>query len=155
MAAINDQASAPEKRRQIAALIVFGALVTVLGLAKGFTEGWFEPRTPLELNGQPALVFFTLRRGCDCQMDVARAAEAQLAGWDGPAQAGIPVLSVDFSRRPDLAEQYGVIRAPALVLLDAQGQVVWKQDLGLSDEAPLDLIRAQSQVEALVCDNPK
>lgn len=146
MTAPTARASASKKRRQTTALVVFGALVAVLGLVKAFNEGWFEPRTPLELNGQPALVFFTLRRGCDCQMNVVRAAEAQLNAWDGPAEAGIPVLSVDFSRRPDLSEQYGVIRAPALVLLDAQGQVVWKQDLGLSDEAPLDLAAAESQI---------
>jgi hypothetical protein len=72
-----------------------------------------------------------------------------------PGEAGLPVLRVDFSRRPDLVRQYGVARAPALVLLDAQGQVVWKQDVGLSDEAPLDLVLAQSQVESLISNDAK
>jgi hypothetical protein len=31
-----------------------------------------------------------------------------------------------MARHPDLARQYDVIRAPALVLLDAEGQVVWR-----------------------------
>jgi len=83
-------------------------------------------------------------------MTVIANAEAQIAAWDVPGETGLLVLRVDFSRWPDLARQYGVARAPALVLLDAQGQVFWKQDVGLSDEAPLDLEQAKDQVEALL-----
>jgi xanthine dehydrogenase accessory factor len=43
---------------------------------------------------------------------------------------GFVVIVVDFSHRPDLARQYDVARTPALVLLDAAGEVVWKQDVG-------------------------
>ena len=111
--------------------------------------GWFAHRQLLNLNGQPALVFFTLGRGCECQMTVIASAEAQIAAWDVPGEAGLPVLRVDFSRRPDLAQQYGVARAPALVLLDSHGQVIWKQDVGLSDEAPLDLAAAEAQIPHL------
>jgi hypothetical protein len=62
---------------------------------------------------------------------------------------------VDSNRRPDLARQYGVARAAALVLLDGRGEVVWKQDVGLNDEAPLDLSQAQSQIEGLFSDEAK
>jgi hypothetical protein len=72
-------------------------------------------------------------------------------GWDAPVQ----VIRIDLDRRPDLARQYQVIRAPTVILLDAAGQIVWRQDEGLSDEAPLDLIQAQSQVEALISDDAK
>jgi len=117
--------------------------------------GWFAHRQPLVLNGQPALLFFTVSRGCDCQMKVVHNAEAQLAAWQLPANLGLNVIRLDINRRPDLAKQYGVARAPALVLLDAAGQVAWKQDVGLSDEAPLDLIQAQSLVNALISDDAK
>ncbi len=137
-------------RKRVGALILFGTLVLALLAIKSFNDGWFEPQTSLALNGQPALVFFTLGRGCECQMVVIRGAEAQLAAWPVALAEQIPILRVDFSRRPDLVRQYNVARAPALVLLNETGQVVWKQDLGLSDEAPLDLIQAQSQVEALI-----
>ena len=122
---------------------------------KSFNDGWFEPQTPLALNGQPALVFFTLGRGCECQMKVVRAAETQMAAWPVMIDGVMPVLRVDFSRRPDLANQYDVARAPALVLLDSLGQVVWKQDVGLSDDAPLDLVQAQNQVETLLLSETK
>lgn len=35
------------------------------------------------------------------------------------------------------------------VLVNAEGQVVWRQDEGLSDESPLDLDQTEGQVEAL------
>lgn len=59
------------------------------------------------------------------------------------------VIHIDLDLRPDLARQYEVIRAPSLVLLNAEGQVVWRQDEGLSDESPLDLEQVERQAEAL------
>ena len=116
---------------------------------KSFNDGWFEPRLPLPLDGKTALILFMLGRGCECQISVVHSAEAQLAAWKVPDETDVPVLRVDFSRRPDLAQQYGMARAPALVLLDSHGQVIWKQDVGLSDEAPLDLAAAEAQIPHL------
>jgi len=143
------------ERKRMRVLLLFGVLVMAVLAIKSFNDGWFEPKTPLELDGQPSLVFFTLGRGCECQMKVVHNAEGQLAAWRVTQTSDIPILRVDFSRRPGLARQYGVARAPALVLLDVQGQVVWKQDVGLSDDAPLDLTQAQSQIEMLISDNAK
>ncbi len=125
-------------------VVFFGALAITLGL-KAAQSGWFTFRESLVLNGKPTLVFFTLAQGCECQMLVVHAAEAQLTNW----QASIQLQRVDFERGSDLVEQFGIARAPALVLLDPGGKVVWKQDKGLSDESPLDLEQARIQVEAL------
>ena len=130
--------------RKIGWAIFIGALAITLGL-KVAQSGWFAFREVLVLNGKPALVFFTLSKGCECQMSVVHAAEAQLTNWQPPIQ----LLRVDFERRPDLAEQFDIARAPALVLLDKDGQIIWKQDEGLSDKSPLDLEQARIQVEAL------
>ena len=138
------------ERKRMRVLLLFGVLVMAVLAIKSFNDGWFEPKMPLELNGQPALIFFILGRGCECQMRVVGAAEAQLATWKLAQNETIPILRVDFSRRPDLVRKYGVARAPALVLLDAAGEVAWKQDLGLNDDAPLDLEQAKDQVEALL-----
>jgi hypothetical protein len=75
-------------------------------------------------------------------MVVVRAAEAQLAKW----QPGLPVLSMDFDRNRHLAATWDVARAPALVLVDAEGRMVWAQDEGLSDEAPLDLTQVLTAI---------
>jgi hypothetical protein len=144
-----DRALSLADRRRAAALILFGALVMAVIAIKSFNDGWFEPRLPLPLDGKPALILFMLGRGCECQISVVHNAEAQLAAWKVPDEIDVPVLRVDFSRRPDLAQQYGVARAPALVLLDSHGQVIWKQDVGLSDEAPLDLAAAEAQIPHL------
>lgn len=136
-------------RRRAIGLIIFSALVMAVLAIKSFNDGWFDPKMPLELNNRPALVFFTLGRGCECQMLVIRNAEAQLSAWPLAQEDSIPIFRVDFSRRPDLARQYGVNRAPALVLLNALEQVVWKQDVGLSDEAPLDLTAAEAHIHQL------
>lgn len=132
------------------AWLAVGLFILALLSAKAvYQHRWFPGPAP-ELFGQPALLFFTLERSCPCQMAVVNNAESQIAGWEATVRLGINILTVDFSRRSDLAKKYGVARAPALVLLDHIGQVVWKQDVGLSDEKPLDLIQAQNQVEALV-----
>jgi hypothetical protein len=132
-----------------ALLALAGLILVLLGL-KAMQTGWFEPRPPLEINGEPALVFFTLSRGCQCQMMVVHNAERQLGSWEVPKRLGLDLIRIDFNRRPDLVTQLGVMRAPALVVLDGEGQVAWKQDESLSDELPLNLDQAQSQVEALL-----
>ncbi|OGO64548.1 MAG: hypothetical protein A2029_15980 [Chloroflexi bacterium RBG_19FT_COMBO_47_9] len=137
-------------RRRMIAWMLFGVVVMAVISIKSFNDGWFEPKTPLALNGEPALVFLTLGRGCECQMKVVRSAEAQLASWSVTLDGQISVFRVDFSRRPDLARQFDIARAPALVLLDSNGEVVWKQDVGLSDEAPLDLASANLQIESII-----
>ena len=122
-----DRALSLADRKRAAALIMFGALVMAVIAIKSFNDGWFEPRPPLPLDGKPALILFMLGRGCECQMSVVHSAEAQLAAWIVPDETDVPMLRVDFSRQPDLAQQYGVARAPALVLLDSHGQVICRK----------------------------
>lgn len=130
--------------RKTVGLLFFVTLALTLGL-KAAQLGWFVPRSPLELDGEPALLFFNKARGCECELLVYDNANAQIDGWNAP----VHVIYIDLDRRPDLAQKYGVIRAPALIFLDAAGQVVWRQDEGVSDEAPLDLEQVEVQVEAL------
>jgi hypothetical protein len=145
-----DELMAFKNRRRITVCILFIAVVLATLVIKSFNEGWFEPKTRLALNDQPALIFFTLEHGCECQMLVVHNAEAQLTQWPVVLEQQIPIFRVDFSRRPDLARQYGVRRAPALVLLDEVGQIVWKQDEGMSDEIPFNLGQAEMQVNTLL-----
>jgi hypothetical protein len=147
---LTNQTRSIHTRWRKVALISFIAIVVAVLVIKEFNDNFFESPIPLELNGQPALIFFTLSEGCTCQMKVVQAAEAQLAGWSVAPPGKISLIRVDFDRRPDLDRQYGVARAPALVLLDSQGRVAWKQDVGLSDETPLDLDQAQKKIETLM-----
>lgn len=130
--------------RKVFWTIFLASLILTIGL-KAVQLGWFAPRPPLDLDGEPALLFFNKSRGCECEMLVYTNANVQLETWSVPVR----LIRIDMERRPDLAQQYKVIRAPSLVLVNAEGQVVWRQDEGLSDEAPLDLNQAERQVEAM------
>ena len=143
------QLETAQKGYQRAGLTLFVVILAGVVLLKLFYSGWFDGRSFLDPHGQPTLVFFTLGDGCQCQMDVVHAAEAQLANWDVPATAGITVLKIDLIRHSDLARKYEIARAPALLLLNGAGEVVWKQDLGLSDAAPLDLLSAEKNIRDL------
>jgi hypothetical protein len=52
---------------------IFALIMMILGI-KGFTEGWFEPRYPLDLQQQLAILFFNHQKGCDCALVVYQAA---------------------------------------------------------------------------------
>jgi hypothetical protein len=132
-------------RRSIFWILFLAAFALTLGL-KAAQLGWFDPRPPLELGDEPALLFFNKTRGCECELLVYNNANAQMDNWNAP----ITVHAIDLDRRPDLGQQYGVIRAPALVLVNVDGQVAWKQDNSLSDGAPLDLKQAETEIKVLL-----
>lgn len=133
--------------RRVIWISFLAMLALTLGM-KAVQLGWFALRPPLELNGKPVLLFFNKARGCECELFVYNHANTQVDDWIAPLR----VIHIDLDHRPDLARQYGVIRAPTLVLLDAEGQAVWMQDEGLSDESPLDLEQAERQIETLTVD---
>jgi hypothetical protein len=139
-----------KSRVRFTALLALALAVALIVGTKAAQEGWFAPHPALDFNGEPALVFFTLSRGCQCQMQVVHSAERQIDSWAEQERRGIPVLRVDLTQRPDLGEQFGVHRAPALVLVGRDEEVVWRQDEGLSDEQPLSLAEAESQIDALL-----
>ena len=138
-------------KSQIRVLSLLLFLIAVLGVLgfKAVHQGWFKGKPYLELNDQPALLFFTLSDGCECQMVIIRRAATQVAFWELPEHLAINILRIDFDQRPYLVRYFHVARAPALVLLDAQGQVIWKQDVGLNDQKPLDLVEAEAQITTL------
>lgn len=135
---------------RLAVLLVLVALVMgVLGV-KAVREGWFTVPPLPELDDQPALLFFTLSDGCDCQMRVIRRGATQIAFWEPAEDLRINILWIDFDERPDLAEYYNVDRAPALVLLDHNGEVFWMVDEPQSDGKPFDMLEVEEQVASLL-----
>ncbi len=82
-------------------------------------------------------------------MAVSNNASDQVASWSEEARQDIPVFKIDIERRPDLAEQYDVFRGPALILLDGQGRLMWKQDYSINDDLPLDLNQFELEIQSL------
>ncbi len=130
-----------------------GAVLVVMGL-KAWQLGWFQTKAPLVLDGRPAVLVFVKKRGiCECEQVVIDNAHAQIDGWSENDRQGLPIHQIEMDLRPGLARQYDVIRVPSLLVLDASGQIVWRQD-GVtkftSDEYPLDLDQVQNQIAALL-----
>lgn len=131
----------------------FGAVLLVLGL-KAHQLGWLQPKAALALNGQPAvLVFVKYRYVCECEAFVNGNARTQVANWPAEVRAKLPLHLIDIEQRSDLARRYDVILTPAMLLLDADGEVVWRQDgitLSTSDGLPLDLEQITDQIARLL-----
>lgn len=120
-------------------LAVFILLVIGMISVKAVQEGWFAAREPLDLSGAPLLLFFNRHKGCECEMVVYRAAEDQIHRWSEDERLNMKIIPIDLDRRPDLGKQFEVIRAPALLLVDQQGRVIFGQKDSIADNAPLDL----------------
>lgn len=136
-------------RNKVVVSIFLLSAVALILILKSIELGWFALQTPLALNNQPALLFFYNDRGCECAMYVYRHAKAQLSAWPEEKHSGIPIIPINLERRPDLAHEYQVIRATTLLLLDSEGQILWRQDEVVSDEYPFDLIPLESQIEIM------
>lgn len=127
-------------------------VLVILGIAgmivyKAFVEGWLMPKDPLDLSNAPVLLFFNRHKGCACEMMVYTAAENQIAEWSEESRYGIPVVQVDLDRRPDLGKHFNIIRAPALLLVDSEGKILFEQKDSVSDTAPLDLDAFRRAIE--------
>jgi len=130
-------------------LIVAGAVLAVLA-AKGIQSGWFAAPSPLELTGEPTLLFFNNDHGCECALVSYRRADSQIAAWPEEARHQVPLVPINLEQRPDLGGYYQIQRAPTLLLLDAAGDEVWRQDEVMSDSHIFDLRAAEAQIAALL-----
>ena len=124
--------------RLIILFLIFSLVLIVLAI-KGFSERWFAPRYPLDLHQQPAILFFNRHNGCQCTQVIYRAAANQAKYWPEENRKGVQLINIDLDERPDLGEQFGIVRAPTLMLLDQTGKIIYKQDEVLTDAVPLNL----------------
>ena len=133
-------------------LLVFGAIVLLLGVKVG-RPYLFPAGPPLELNNQPALLFFNNEEGCECVLPLYAKADDVIAAWISEERAPIPVHRLILDERPDLQRQYDIERAPMLALLDASGQVVWRQWGVASNPDVFDLAEVETQISLLFPSN--
>jgi hypothetical protein len=137
--------------RRAAWLILGGAVLAVLAF-KAMQLGWLAARPPLVLPDQPVALFFNNERGCECVLAIYRQADAEIDAWSRAAGVDLPLYRINLERRPGLGRRFGIRRAPTLLLLDAQGNEVWRQEDVLSDTHVFDLERAEAEVEALLAE---
>jgi hypothetical protein len=134
--------------RRLVWLALTATILAVLGV-KGLRDGWWATGAPLDLGNRPALLLFNNDRGCECVLVIYQRADAQIAAWPAAARHDVPLQRINLEQRPDLGEHYQIARAPTLLLLDGEGNEVWRQDEVLSDDHIFDLARFESEITAL------
>ena len=121
--------------------VLTAVMIAIVGIitTKAVEDGWFEVKEPLDLSDAPVLLFFNRHKGCECELVVYTAAEDQVNAWVVENNNSVQIIRIDLDRRPDLKKQYGIVRAPALFLVDDTGAVIVGQIESLSDSAPFDI----------------
>lgn len=135
------------QQRKIAWQGFLGILLIVLG-AK-FTASDWQPGIPLEIDDQPALLYFTLDESCECMQELLETADLQMKDWPETARGGVEVVRIDFEAREDLASQYSIFRLPCLVLVDRAGEIVFRQDYPLVEGGPFNLTEFEEKIRQL------
>lgn len=128
---------------------LIGFILIVLGI-KFSVQYLSRESAQLDLNGQPAILFFSLDDSCECIRQMIYAADFQIAHWSEEARMGLVVHRFDFDQNRQLANHYEVYRVPALLLLDGRGRVVSRQDDPLLKNGPLDLGKIEADIQALM-----
>ena len=72
-------------------------------------------------------------------VELTRRAELQIKSWPEERRGGIEILYVPFRQQRDLELKYQVFRAPSLLLLDGNEQVIWRQDYPLIEGGPFKI----------------
>ncbi|MBI9043313.1 MAG: hypothetical protein JEZ06_02435 [Anaerolineaceae bacterium] len=128
----------------------FCVLLFVLAF-KAFQLDWFRPNYQLDLNGQPAILIFLIDQGrCECEQFVNDNARSQAENWSSKDHQGLLIYQIDIKKYSNLAKKYKIIRAPSMLLLNASGEIVWRQDGAINDDFPLDLSNVKKRITTLV-----
>jgi hypothetical protein len=130
-------------------LMLFVAMAAVLGV-KSMKASFVLPGPPLVTGSQPLLLFFNNEEGCECVLPLYARADEIIADWPSDRHGEIEIKRFVLDERPDLQRQYGVERAPMLLLLDAGGQVMWREWGVASNPNVFDLAAVEEQINLLV-----
>jgi len=130
-------------------LLLVGAVVVLLAVKWG-RPALLPGGPPLELGKQPSLLFFNNEEGCECVLPLYARADSVIDVWPPEQRSRVPVYRIILDERPDLQRQYDVERAPMLLLLDANGQVLWRERGVASNSDVFDLSEVEAQIDLLV-----
>jgi hypothetical protein len=136
------------RKRQAVGLGIIGLILIVLGLKylPAFLQAAGQQS---DMSGKPVLLFFSVDEPCECMVEITQQAEHQMASWPVEHRDGIEVMRIDMDQRKDLEARYKVFRAPCLVLVDAHGEVVWRQDYPLIEAGPFKLEELETAIADL------
>jgi hypothetical protein len=99
-----------------------------------------------DMGSKPFILFFTIEEPCECLVELTQRAEAQIASWSTERRDGVGVIRLAIDQRRDLEAKYKVFRAPCLVLVGADGEVLWRQDYPLVEGGPFRLEELEAAI---------
>jgi hypothetical protein len=142
--------SSKQARFRLLGILIFVLLLFGVLTAKALEDGWFLPRKPVELDHQPAFLFFNRHKGCDCVLEVYELADSEIRTWPEEDRSGARVIKIDLDDQPQLGPEYKIVRAPTLLLLDASSREVHRQEVAISETQVFDLEKAANAFQMLM-----
>jgi hypothetical protein len=112
-------------------------------------DGTWQEHAPLDLDGKPALLFFTLDDSCECMQELLESADIQIKSWPDTTRGGARVHRINIEQRQDLASQYKIFRVPSMILLDAEGEIFHRQDYQSIEDGPLQLEEFEAKIQEI------
>lgn len=106
--------------RKTVIVIIFTLLLPAVALLT--TKGHADPPKVAQV------VYITLSKACGCLLTVCQAGDIAVGNvFNGPKQGLLKRIdySTDKSAAKDYIKKYRITRAPALLFLDAQGNLLW------------------------------
>jgi hypothetical protein len=99
-----------------------------------------------DMGSNSFILFFNVEDPCECMVELTQRAETQIANWPVERHGGLAVLHLAIGERRDLEANYKVFRAPCLVLVGADGKVLWRQDYPLIEGGPFKLEELEAAI---------
>ena len=137
-----------EHKRKAIVLGVLGLILIVIGL-KSMPLLLSFAKQQAGISDRPVILFFNEDEPCECMFELTDRAEQQIAGWPLEQRGGIPLVRIAMRQRLDLEAKYKVFRSPCLVLVDAQDQIIWRQDYPLIEGGPFELAELEIAIAEL------
>lgn len=100
------------------------------------------------------ILFFNDGDPCECMQELVQQADDQIERWTTTSDPGLPVVHIAMQQRTDLEAKYKIFRAPSLVLVDEQDQVIWRQDYPLMEGEPFKLQDLENAIRKLSGQEP-
>lgn len=133
------------QRRNAVLLGFLGLVLIVLGV-KYLPVLLAAAAQQQDMGSKPFILFFNVEDPCECMVELTQRAETQIANWPVERRTGVGLLHLAIDERRDLEAKYKVFRAPCLVLVGANGNVLWRQDYPLVEGGPFKLEELEAAI---------
>jgi hypothetical protein len=136
------------RKRIAAGMGLAGLILIVLGL-KYMPVFLQLANQQAGMHAKPVVLFFSVDDPCECMVELTQQADLQMANWPVEQRGSLSVVRIPMDQRTDLEAKYKVFRAPCLVLVNEQDEVIWRQDYPLIENGPFKLNELEAAIAKL------